>query len=79
MLKRIVVLLVLLVQVSITAQNYKFGKISKEVLEEKFYPSDSTADAAYLYKYRRSYFDWDQSAGWFQLITEIHQRIKNLQ
>lgn len=76
MLKKIAIVLILLVQVSISAQNYKFGKVSKEELEEKFYPLDSTADAAYLYKYRRSYFDWDQTAGWFRLITEVHQRIK---
>ncbi len=76
MLKKITVLVVLCIQVSISAQNYKFGKVSKEELKEKFYPLDSTVDAAYLYKYRRSYFDWDSSAGWFQLVTEIHQRIK---
>ena len=37
------------------AQNYKFGKVSKEEIEEKFYPLDSTADAAYLNKYERRY------------------------
>ncbi|WP_439130696.1 DUF3857 domain-containing protein [Polaribacter sp.] len=76
MLRKITVFIILCIQVSISAQNYKFGKVSKEEIAEKFYPLDSTADAAYLYKHRRSYFDWDQSAGWFQLITEIHQRIK---
>jgi hypothetical protein len=76
MLKKIVVTLILFVQISISAQNYKFGKVSKEELIEKFYPTDSTAEAAYLYKYRRSYFDWDQAIGWFRLITDVHQRIK---
>lgn len=76
MLKKIIVVLLLLVQTSVFAQNYKFGKVSKEELIEEFYPTDSTAEAAYLYKHRRSYFDWNTSKGWFQLITEIHQRIK---
>lgn len=76
MKKKIIVVLVIFAQISlISAQNYKFGKVSKEELEEKFYPTDSTADAAYLYKYRRSYFDYNNQQG-FQLITEIHQRIK---
>jgi hypothetical protein len=45
------------------AQDYKFGKVSKEELEEKTYPLDSTADAAYLYKYRRTYFDFLENKG----------------
>ncbi|WP_339882445.1 transglutaminase domain-containing protein [Polaribacter vadi] len=76
MKKKIIVLFILIAQIAtVTAQNYKFGKVSKEELEEKFHPLDSTADASYLYKYRRSYFNYSDTQG-FQLITEIHQRIK---
>ena len=75
MLKKIIVILVLFAQVTIVAQNYKFGKVSKAEVEEEFYSLDSTAGAAYLYKYRRSYFDYVPSSG-FQLITQIHHRIK---
>ena len=57
------------------AQNYKFGKVSKEELGEKMYPLDSTAEAAYLYDSRRTYFNYNKNEG-FQIITEIHQRIK---
>lgn len=57
------------------AQDYKFGKISKEELEEKFNPLDSSASATYLYKYRKTFFEYQQQEG-FQLITEIHERIK---
>lgn len=74
MKKYILLLFVFISTISYT-QDYKFGKVSKEELEEKFYPLDSTADAAYLYKYRRSYFNYVQNKG-FQLITEIHERIK---
>lgn len=76
MVKKMTIVIIFLAQISISAQDYKFGKVSKEELQEEFYPLDSTAEAAYLYKYRRSYFDWDQTAGWFKLVTEIHQRIK---
>jgi len=57
------------------AQDYKFGKVSKEELEEKFYPLDSTANAAYLYNYRRTHYTFSQTEG-FQVISEFHQRIK---
>ncbi|WP_246147133.1 DUF3857 domain-containing protein [Seonamhaeicola marinus] len=53
----------------------KFGKISKEELEEKVCAIDSNATAAYLYKYRRSYFEYNTNSG-FELKTEIHERIK---
>ncbi|MCF6298166.1 MAG: DUF3858 domain-containing protein [Flavobacteriaceae bacterium] len=68
------VLIIAFVQVSF-CQNYKFGKVSKEELEEKVYPLDSTADAAYLYKNRRTYFDYRQGQG-FIVITEVNERIK---
>lgn len=57
------------------AQKIKFGKVSKEELEEKFYPLDSTANASYLLKKRRTYFTYDQNKG-FMVITEYHERIK---
>lgn len=57
------------------AQNFSFGKVSKEELEEKFNPLDSSANAAYLYKYRRTYIQYRQEEG-FSLVTEIQERIK---
>ncbi|MFG6686576.1 transglutaminase [Mariniflexile sp. HNIBRBA6329] len=61
--------------VNIFAQNFSFGKVSKEELEEKFNPLDSSANAAYLYKYRRTYIQYRQEEG-FSLVTEIQERIK---
>ncbi len=57
------------------AQNFSFGKVSKEELEEKFNPLDSSANATYLYKYRRTYMQYRQEEG-FSLVTEIQERIK---
>ncbi len=76
MIKKITLLLFVFIQTITFSQDYKFGKVSKEELEEKFHPLDSTAEAAYLYNYRRSYFDFNQAKGGFNLITEVHQRIK---
>ncbi|NAY92350.1 DUF3857 domain-containing protein [Muricauda sp. JGD-17] len=57
------------------AQNFKFGKITKEELKEQFYTKDSSAPAAYLLKKRNSYYRYAKGSG-LQLITEIHKRIK---
>ena len=56
-------------------QNHKFGKVSKEELEETVCSIDSTANATYLYKYRDTHYEYDKVNG-FRLITEIHERIK---
>lgn len=58
------------------AQDVKFGKVSKEELTEKFYPQDSTADAVYLYRYRRTFYQYIQDKDAFNLVTEVHNRVK---
>lgn len=59
----------------ITAQDYKFGKVSVEELQEKTHPIDAEADAAILHKKRRTHFDYDSEDGWY-VITEVSKRIK---
>tara|TARA_B110000967_G_C18861567_1_gene550261 strand:- start:57 stop:2072 length:2016 start_codon:yes stop_codon:yes gene_type:complete len=71
----VTLLVVLFVCQIATTQNYKFGKVSKDELLEKFNPLDSSASATYLYKYRKTFFEYDQDRG-FKLITEIHERVK---
>lgn len=56
-------------------QEVKFGKISKEALAEVAHPIEPDSDAAVLYKYRRSVFEYDSNEGW-QVVTEIQMRIK---
>lgn len=55
---------------AVSAQKIELGEISKEDLMEKSYPSDSSANAAYLYKYRNTYIDGRN------LVTEVHHKIK---
>ena len=57
------------------AQEYKFGKVSKEELLEKSYPLDSTASAAVLYENQDVYIQYSQNEG-FQLITDVYKRVK---
>lgn len=74
-MKKITIVLLLLSQLSFFAQDYKFGKVSKAEVEESFYPLDSAADAAYLYKSRKTYFDYFGEEGW-KLQTEVVEKIK---
>lgn len=75
-MRKILIALVLTLMASeIIAQDYKYGKVSKDELLEKFYPLDSSANAAVLYNNRKTYFEYKQNEG-FMVITEIHERIK---
>jgi len=76
MIKKITSLVVIIFAFSISpAQNIKFGKVSKQELEEKYYPLDSSVNAAILYKKRRTHYDYLGDEGW-ELITKVHERIK---
>ncbi|WP_299338255.1 DUF3857 domain-containing protein [uncultured Psychroserpens sp.] len=57
------------------AQNFKFGKVSKEELNQKQHPSDSTASAAVLYKNENIYFFFTGDKG-FEQHREVYKRIK---
>ena len=58
-----------------SAQNYKFGKVSKEELLQKEHPADPTANAAILYRETKSEFHYSESAGWY-LVTDYFERVK---
>ncbi|GGG32774.1 DUF3857 domain-containing protein [Bizionia arctica] len=66
--------LVLTLQITV-AQDYKFGKISKEELEEKQHQLEPNANAAILYSSQKISFNFEQDKGFVQ-YNEIHQRIK---
>jgi hypothetical protein len=74
-MKTILLLLMALPVQFVIAQDFDFGKVSKEELMEKKHPLDSSAAAAYLYKDRKTYFRYDQSQG-FEMYTDVHERIK---
>jgi len=60
---------------TITAQEFRLGKVSVAELEEKKYPQDTSAVAAILYKRGVSRFDYNDVDG-FVLMTEVETRIK---
>ena len=74
-MKNAILLLFLSINLTAYSQDYKFGKVSKDELQEKFNSLDSTANATYLFKYRKTYFEYRQEEG-FVLVTDIHERLK---
>ena len=61
-MKKIILALTLLITFLGNAQEIKFGKVSKEELEEKYHPIDSTVNAAYLLKERKTYYKHNQTS-----------------
>ncbi|TSE09956.1 transglutaminase [Aquimarina algiphila] len=74
-LEKLVLGFILMVSISSFAQEYKFGKVSKEELSEVSCSIDSTAHAAVLYENKDIHIDYNQSQG-FQLVTEVFKRVK---
>ena len=75
MYKIITLALFISIGAATNAQNFKFGKVSKEELAEKQHPLEKIANAAILYSYQRTYYDYNQVSG-FEIVSEFHQRIK---
>ncbi len=57
------------------SQNFRFKKVSKEEVLEKQHPTDSTADAAILYREMNTRFQYSESEN-FYILTEVFERIK---
>ncbi len=75
MMKKLILIILLITAHLSVAQNYKFGKVSKEELQETAHSEYPEADAAILYKKQRINFDYQQNKGFVQ-NNYIHQRIK---
>lgn len=71
----IVLLLMLILSISSSAQNYKFGKVSKEEVSQTAHSTHKEADAALLYKNQKVFYELNKQTG-LTLITQIHERIK---
>lgn len=76
-MKSIFITLVFLIGIAqvTVAQNYKFGKVSKEEVQQKEHPKDPTANAAILYRETKTEFQYTQDAG-FYMVTDYFERVK---
>ncbi|WP_082333770.1 DUF3857 domain-containing protein [Mangrovimonas sp. TPBH4] len=75
MKKVVVTLMILLLSTTQYAQDYDFGKVSKQELESKICSQDSSANAVVLYKSEKISFEYIQGEGFMQ-NREVHERIK---
>ena len=57
------------------AQDFRFGKVSKEELLQKEHTLDPSANAAILYRETQTKFQLFQGSGWY-MITEYYERVK---
>lgn len=73
--KKLSVILFVIIFSNANAQEFKLGKVSVAELEEKFYPKDSSAVAAILYKKGDVRFDYSPETS-FEIITTVKTRIK---
>lgn len=62
---------------NLSAQDYEFGKVSIDEVENNVYEKDTSASAVVLYKNRKTYFNYVHPDGWV-VINEIHKRVKIL-
>ena len=70
-----IVVLFFLFSLQSSAQNFDYGKVSKEELLEKVHPLDSTTAAAMIFKKVRTYFVYNLKNG-FTVNHEYSYRIK---
>jgi transglutaminase-like putative cysteine protease len=56
------------------AQDFKFGKVSIEEVQEKEHSLEPEANAAVLYRSVNTYYEYNRNS--FTLVTEVHERIK---
>ncbi|WP_034061403.1 transglutaminase-like domain-containing protein [Lacinutrix jangbogonensis] len=73
--KNTAVIVFLLTISVVSAQDYRFGKVSKEELKETIYRNDSTVDAAVLYRELKVHYPYRQGEGFNQFV-EVFERIK---
>lgn len=59
----------------LNSQDYDFGEVSKLELQERFYPTDSSANAAILYRSETLNFNYNEANG-FSQQKEVITRIK---
>lgn len=75
-MKRIVLFLLLQTVIGgVQAQNFKFGKVSKEEVLEQVHPLDKEANAAVLFREYKVSYEYNSFSG-FTLVTRVHERIK---
>jgi hypothetical protein len=69
-----VILMLLLFSLSLSAQQFELGNVTKQELQEKFHPADTSAPAAILHKKGKIYFKYLDY--YWVVVHEVDVRIK---
>ena len=56
-------------------EDFKFGKVSKDILTQAEHPIEKSAEAAVLHEKIRSYYNYNDDSGW-AIIREVTKRLK---
>ena len=71
----VAILLCVMIGTKTFSQDYKFGKVSIDELNEKEHPLDKDANASILYENKNVRVEYRASEG-FRLVTDVHKRVK---
>ncbi|WP_054851926.1 DUF3857 domain-containing protein [Olleya sp. ITB9] len=74
-MKKIAIITILLISYLSHSQNFKFGKVSKEELQQEEHPTNSDVNAAFLFKKQYINFPFNENDGFTQDI-KVHERVK---
>ena len=74
-MKILLMLLLFITSIQVRAQNFDLEKVTKEQLEQKFHPKDTSASAAFLFKKAHTTFKYNIKDG-FVSLTEITIKLK---
>lgn len=75
LMKNIFTSIILLLTSIVFSQKHELGKVTIEELNEKVYPKDTSAVAAYLFNVGKTSFTYSGDDG-FSIVTEIDAKIK---
>lgn len=73
-MKNYFTIIILLACTLIQAQDFRFGKVSTEEVQETAHPLDKETNAAVLYRKVSTYYQYSNNG--FTLVTDVHERIK---
>ena len=66
---------IITVNSSFALQDFKFGKVPKELLNQQEHPKEKDASAAVIYQNTKTSYNYNDDSGW-SVVREVTQRIK---
>lgn len=74
-MKKLIIISLLFINILVTAQKRELGEVTVAELNEKVFPTDTSAPAAVLFNIGKTHFEYSGDDG-FSIVTEIITKIK---